>query len=201
MHISIYYNKFRRLTLKRIIFKLLKKLRILKYKYLSDCKTISGKAIYNSPVLISGTGVVLFGEKVNLGVPGSPSFLNSYIYIEARSSSSKITIGDNVYINNNACIISEGAGIVIEEDVLIGPNFSVFDTDFHELDPQNRQSGNHQTKEVIIRKNVFIGSNVTILKGVEIGENSVIGSGSVVSKSIEKNVIAGGNPCRILKQI
>lgn len=201
MAINTSYHQLRRLSLRGIIFRFCKRFRIKKYQYLSDCKRIEGKAMYHSAVLINGLGSVVIGEEVHLGVEQSPSFFSSYIYLEARQPSAKITIGNQVFINNNACLISEGAGIRIADEVLIGPNFSVYDSDFHEIDPQKRHSGNHQTKEVVIHKNVFIGSNVTILKGVEIGENTIIGSGSVVSSSIEKNVIAAGNPCKVIKQI
>ena len=54
---------------------------------------------------------------------------------------------------------------------------------------------------VIIKDNVFIGNNVTVLKGVVIGQNSVIGAGSVVTRSIPENVIAGGIPCKVLREI
>lgn len=64
-----------------------------------------------------------------------------------------------------------------------------------------RQFGIPKSGEIIIENNVFIGDNVTILKGVTIGENSVIGSGSIVTKSIPANVIAVGNPAKIVKEI
>jgi maltose O-acetyltransferase len=58
--------------------------------------------------------------------------------------------------------------------------------------------GRPKTSKVTIGKNVFIGSNVMILKGVIIGDNSVIGGGSVVVKSIPENVVAAGNPCKVI---
>lgn len=201
MSISSFIEKFKRFTFNKITTKALKEIRVFKYKFLSDCKQVSGKPVFVSPALINGLGSVVFGTNVSLGVYGSPGFFSTYIFIEARTINSKIKIGSNVFINNNACLISEGCGIVIGDDVLIGPNFSVFDTDFHEIHPQKRHSGEHESKMVRIEKNVFIGANVTILKGVCIGENSVIGSGSVVVKTIPKNVIAGGNPCKVIKEI
>jgi maltose O-acetyltransferase len=57
------------------------------------------------------------------------------------------------------------------------------------------------SREVIIGKDVFIGYGVVILKGVTIGENSVIGANSVVTRSIPANVIAGGNPCKVLNNL
>lgn len=175
--------------------------RILKYKLLSTCNRISGKPIYNGPVLLNGLGMIIFEGKVNLGVNPSPQIYSSYIHLEARRINSIIKIGDGVWINNNACIISEGDGIEIGDNTLIGSGFIAYDTDFHDLNPFRRVGGNVNTERVIIKKNVFIGSNVSVLKGVSIGENSVIAHGSVVTKSIPDNVIAGGNPCRVIKPL
>jgi acetyltransferase-like isoleucine patch superfamily enzyme len=174
--------------------------RIFKYNILSDCKNVYGNPIKCCPSLINGVGKVFFEENVNLGVWASPYFFNSYIYIEARGSSSIIKIDSGVTINNNSTLISDGEGIYIGKNTLIGPNFNVYDSDFHNLNIYKRLSSG-ATAGVIINDNVFIGSNVTILKGVNIGANSVIASGSVVVKSIPANVIAGGVPCIVIKEL
>ncbi len=201
MSIKSLFNKIKRITISKILTRIYSKIRVIKYKLLSDCKNVSGKPIFNSPALMRGQGEIRFGEKVYLGVTNSPSFLNTYIYIEARTPISNVIIEDGVRINNNASLISDGAGIKICSDTLIGFNFSVLDTDFHDLHPEKRLTGTPVSKKVLIGSNVFIGSNVIILKGVEIGCNSVIASGSVVTKSIPENVIAGGNPCKVIKEI
>lgn len=121
--------------------------------------------------------------------------------MDARKENSKIVIGDNVWINNNFMIASEGKGIEIGEKTLIGLNVEISDSDFHDLHPDRRMSGTPKTAKVLIGKNVFIGSNVKILKGVTIGDNSVIANSSVVTKSIPANVIAGGYPAKVIKQI
>ncbi|ASU33646.1 acetyltransferase [Mucilaginibacter xinganensis] len=149
---------------------------------------------------MNGVGTVIFKKSVTIGVVASPYFYNTYCYIEARNSLSVVSFGDNVFINNNACFISEGEGIYIGADVLIGPSVTIFDSDFHAIDPLKRKL-EKKTARVQIEDNVFIGANVTILKGVTIGKNSVIASNSLVSKSIPANVIAGGNPCKIIKEI
>lgn len=174
---------------------------IIKFRLLSNCKTVSGKPNRNGAVLLVGNGKISFEHNVNLGVADSPAFFSTYIYIEARNNTSSIKFGKNIYINNNSCFISEGAEIIIGDDVLIGPNFTVFDSDFHELEPSKRKKGKPMIANVEIMENVFIGSNVTVLKGVKIGKNSVIGSGSVVVKNIPDNVIAAGNPCKVLKPL
>lgn len=176
-------------------------LRILKYKTISNCKNVIGKPIYNQPTQLLGEGTILFDENVNLGVMRSPFFYNGYGYIDARKSSSKIIIRNHVTINNNFMIISEGEGIEIGENTLIGLNFEVSDSDFHDLHPDRRISGMPKTAKVVIGKNVFIGSNVKILKGVTIGDNSVIANSSVVTKSIPENVIAGGYPAKIMRKL
>lgn len=173
---------------------------LLKYRFLSNGIY---KGNYNdiAPVLIKGKGSVYFGFNVNFGVVNSPNYFNSYALIESRNLSSTIRFGNNIYINNNSCFISEGAGIIIDDNVLIGNNFTVYDSDFHELCAKNRIYGTPKMASVHINKNVFIGSNVTVLKGVSIGENVVIASGTVVTKSLPSNVIAGGNPCKIIRPL
>ncbi len=201
------------MTINEFIFKVKRKLktiagnylfqypRILKYKILSNCENIVGKPIYNQPVQLLGGGTIVFGKNVNLGVKPSPHLYSGYGYIDARKPHSKIVIGDNVWINNNFNICGEGECIEIGEKTLIGLNVEISDSDFHDLHPARRMSGLPKTGKVIIGKNLFIGSNVKILKGVTIGDNSVIANSSVVTKSIPTNVIAGGYPAKVIREI
>lgn len=189
------------LFIDRIIYPLLIIPKIVKFRVLSTCSQIIGSPKRLTPTLIVGKGKICFGDRVTIGVKSSPLHLSTYCYIDSRNADSVISIGSSVYINNNACIISEGEGIFIGDNCLIGTNFSVYDSDFHDLHPLRRINGKSVTKKVIIERNVFIGSNVTILKGVTIGENSVIGSNSLVSKSLPANVVAAGNPCKELKNL
>lgn len=161
---------------------------------------MEGDYIAHQPVLRNGQGKLIFGSKVNFGVINSPMFYNSYSYLEARSQNSTITFGDNVQINNAFSIISE-KGITIGNDVLIGYNCHIADSDFHDLNKDKRHQTDSSPMEVIVGDNVFIGNNVTILKGVTIGENTVVASGSVVTKSFPENVIIGGIPAKILKDL
>ena len=175
-------------------------LRIKKYEMLSDSKSVSGKPIKYHPLLLKGKGKFFFGRNVQIGVVSSPNFYSHYTYLEAREEWSEIIIGDNVAINN-AFSIACSSKVIIENDVLIGTNCSIIDNDGHNLAIDKRNIGNPKTAPVHIHQNVFLGSNVSILKGVSIGKNSIIGNGSVVTKNIPENVIAAGNPAKVIRNL
>ncbi|NOJ06577.1 transferase, partial [Vibrio splendidus] len=138
------------------------------------------------------------GNNCQIGVYPSPYFTTSNQYFESRFFSAKIRIGNNVYINNGCTIICEKTEINIGDGTVIGPGFVCFDSDFHSLNPIERNSGQHKAKKVNIGENVFIGINVTILKGVDIGDNCVIGAGLTITESIPKNSIVKGNRNEIM---
>lgn len=186
--------------MKKIFLKLLQTLRILFYSLISS-RFINEAKIFQ-PLLVEGNGVVIIKKKVTIGVPPAPGFYSGYSFINARNANAYIEIGENTRINNNFCIISNGAKIIIGKDCLFGFNTIIIDSDFHDLDKNSRFGGkNVINADVIIEDNVFIGNNVQILKGVTIGKNSIIGSGSVVVKNIESDCIAAGNPCKIIKKL
>ncbi len=110
-----------------------------------------------------------------------------------------IDIGENFYSNYNL-IILDCAKVIIGDSVLIGPNVSIY-TAGHPLHYEIRNQEYEYALPVRIGNNVWIGGNVVINPGITIGDNSVIGSGSVLSKDIPGNVIAAGNPCKILREI
>ncbi|NRW82134.1 acetyltransferase-like isoleucine patch superfamily enzyme [Clostridium beijerinckii] len=83
---------------------------------------------------------------------------------------------------------------------MIAPNVTITPTG-HPVDPDLRRPGTQFSIPVRIGNNVWIGSNAVILPGVTIGDNSVIGAGSVVTHDIPENVVAVGNPCRVLREI
>ena len=176
------------------------KLRICKYKMLSNCKRVTGKPVLFHPLLLLGKGTISFGTNVQIGVVSSPNYYSHYTYLEARSNDSSISIGNNVSINNGFSAESLQS-ITIKDDVLIGVQCSIIDNDGHDLDATKRSTGIPKSDAVVIEKNVFIGDNVAILKGVVIGENSVIGNGSIVTQSIPSNAIAAGNPARVIRNL
>ncbi len=110
-----------------------------------------------------------------------------------------VSIGNNTYINSNLTLVDDYK-ITIGNSVLIAPNVTISSTG-HPVHYKLRPHGEMYSFKVIIKDNVWIGSNVVINPGVIIGENSVIGAGSIVTKSIPANCIAVGNPCKILREI
>lgn len=114
-----------------------------------------------------------------------------------------LSIGNNVGISSTAIICNHS--ISIGNNVIIGGNTVIYDTDFHSLDPDLRNSNedkkNAKKRPVVILDNVFIGAHSTILKGITIGANSVVGACSVVTRDIPPNEIWAGNPACFIKKI
>lgn len=108
-----------------------------------------------------------------------------------------ISLGKNVFINH-ACSFLDMGGIVIEDDVLIGPKVNII-TENHPSNPGDRKA--LITKSVTIKRNVWIGAGAIILPGVTIGENSIVAAGAVVSKDVPANTIVGGIPAKFIKSI
>lgn len=176
------------------------RLRVWKYKLFSDIHHCDSLARFNQPVLMTGHGRVKLG-RCNMGVCPSPYALNGYIHLEARDATASIDIEDGVWINNNAVIIAERSTIRIGANTLIGTEFTVYDSDFHDLHPTRRLAGTHKCASVSIGKNVFIGSRVMILKGVTVGDNAVIAAGSVVTQDVPPSSIVGGVTAKVIKRL
>jgi acetyltransferase-like isoleucine patch superfamily enzyme len=107
------------------------------------------------------------------------------------------TIGKHVFINHGCSFLDLG-GIIIEDDVLIGPKVNLV-TENHPIDPSSRKS--LDLKKVVIKKNAWIGAGATILPGVTIGENSIVAAGAVVTKDVPDNTIVAGVPAKKIKNI
>jgi len=110
-----------------------------------------------------------------------------------------IEIGENFYANYG-CVILDVGKVTIGNNVQFAPNVSIL-TAGHPLHPQSRNSGYEYGIPIQIGNNVWLGANVIVNPGVSIGDNTVIGAGSVVTKGIPANVVAAGNPCRVLRAI
>ena len=110
-----------------------------------------------------------------------------------------IEIGENFYTNHN-CVILDGAKVKFGDDVFIAPNCGFY-TAGHPIDYVRRNAGLEYAYPITVGDNVWFGGGVQVMPGVTIGSNVVIGSGSVVTKDIPDNVVAAGNPCRVIRAI
>ena len=110
-----------------------------------------------------------------------------------------IEVGENFFANYNLTILDVGK-VTIGDNAQIAPNVSIY-TAGHPIHPDSRNSGYEYGIPISIGNNVWIGGNTVILPGVTIGDNVVIGAGSVVTKNIPANMIAAGNPCRVIREI
>ena len=110
-----------------------------------------------------------------------------------------IEVGERFFANTNMVILDE-ARVTFGNNVFIGPNCSFY-TPCHPIDVKSRNAGKQWSLPIKVGDNVWLGGNVTVCPGVTIGSGSVIGAGSVVTTDIPDNVLAAGNPCRVIKEI
>lgn len=125
-----------------------------------------------------------------------------YLYFEPPfhcEYGSHIEVGENFYANAY-CTMLDVAKITIGDDVLFGPNVSLY-TAGHPIHPLSRKSGYEYGIPITIGDRVWIGGSCVVMPGVSIGSDTVIGAGSVVTKNIPAGVVAAGNPCRVIRKI
>lgn len=124
-------------------------------------------------------------------------------YIEppfhANFGGKHVHFGNNVYANFNFTCVDD-TDIFVGDCTMFGPNVTVA-TAGHPILPEIRAKAYQFNIPVRIGRNCWLGTGVVVLPGVTIGDNSVIGAGSVVTKDVPPNVIAVGNPCRVLREI
>ena len=124
-------------------------------------------------------------------------------YIEppfyANMGAGHVHFGNNVYCNFGVTMVDD-THIYVGDNTMIGPNVTVA-TAGHPILPELREKGYQYNAPVRIGRNCWIGAGAVILPGVCIGDNSVIGAGSVVTGNIPSDVVAVGNPCRVLREI
>lgn len=109
------------------------------------------------------------------------------------------TVGDNFFLNVNGKLMDSGK-ITIGNNVFIAPNVCII-TEEHAMDVEQRIAGLEYTHPVTIGDNVWICTGALILPGVTIGEGSIIGAGSVVAKDIPPKCLAVGNPCKVIRKL
>lgn len=131
----------------------------------------------------------LFGKPVDPSFRVFPPFYTDF--------GKNITVGKNVFINA-CCHFQDQGGITLGDNCLVGHNV-VFATLNHGFAPEERQS--MLPAPIVVGRNVWIGSNSTILQGVTIGDNSIIATGSVVTKDVPANAIVAGVPARFIRSI
>lgn len=126
---------------------------------------------------------------------------NCYIELpfHANWGGHHVHFGSGIYANSNLTLVDDGH-IYVGDKVMFGPNVTVA-TAGHPIDPELRDRALQFNKDVFIGENTWIGAGVIIVPGVHIGKNTVIGAGSVVTKDIPDNVVAVGNPCKILRSV
>lgn len=128
---------------------------------------------------------------------GEGTFIQPPYY--ANWGGAHVHLGKKVYANFNLTLVDDGH-IYIGDRTMIGPNVTIA-TAGHPVLPSLREKAMQYNIDVHIGKNVWIGAGAVILPGITIGDNSVIGAGSIVTKDIPPNVVAVGNPCRVLREI
>jgi len=131
-----------------------------------------------------------------LGNPGEDSVIEPNFFCDYGYN---IEFDGFVYINHNSVFL-DCAKIKIGANTFIGPNCGLY-TAIHPITATDRIAGLESAKPITIGEGVWLGGNVVVLPGVTIGDRVVIGAGSVVTKDIPSDVVAFGNPCRIVKQI
>lgn len=124
------------------------------------------------------------------------AFINPPFYCDYGSH---IEVGKNFFANYN-CTVIDVAKVKIGDNCQMAPNVAIY-TAGHPVHPASRNTMYEYGIEVTIGDNVWIGGNTVILPGVRIGSNTVIGAGSVVTKDIPDWVVAGGNPCKVIRKI
>ena len=201
------------------------KIHVYSYKALRKLIQISRKPFYNlfaklsfsfngvkSPKNLNVNGYmkvfVTRRGKVEIGNNLSVNSGNNHNIIGRQQKTTfwvegKLTIGNNVGMSATALICNHE--IEIGNNVTIGGNTVIYDTDFHSLDSGIRANKIEDKKnakwgKVTLKDNVFIGAHTTILKGVTIGKNSIIGACSLITKDIPTNEIWAGNPAQFIKK-
>lgn len=153
----------------------------------------------NQIVLLTGMGKIEIGKGCCFGYKLGGFHRGGSIEIQPRYKEAVIKIGDNLATNNNVFFCAANY-IEIRNDVLIGQNVTFIDHEAHGVDPSKRREVG-EVGRIVVGNNVWLGNNVTILKNSEIGDNSIVATGAVVSGKFPPNVIIGGIPAKIIKEL
>lgn len=119
--------------------------------------------------------------------------------VRANFGGHHVHFGKGVYANFNLTLVDD-THIYVGDYTMIGPNVTIASAG-HPIDPELRRQGYQYNIPVRIGSNCWLGAGVIVLPGVTIGDNVVVGAGSVVTRDLPSNVVAVGNPCRVLREI
>lgn len=146
---------------------------------------------------------ITFGSGLQLrsSLCSNPLGANHPVILTTWQPGAVLEAGINFRMTGGA--ICAAKAVIIGNNVAVGANSIIVDTDFHPLDSAQRKTrpAEGKTATVVIKDDVFIGMNCLILKGVTVGQGSVVGAGSVVTKDVPPGVIVAGNPARILHEL
>lgn len=181
-------DTFRWLILARLVFALRR-------------RTWPKELVVLGPIGLGGSGILRIGRSVRIV---SLSRYNraginhpTQLAVEPKG---QLEIGDRVAMSGAAIYCT--TQISIGNDVLLGANCRIYDTDFHPLDAAGRRLGRPpMTAPIAIGDDVWLGANVTILKGVSIGARTVVAAGSVVTSDLPPDCLAGGAPARLIRKL
>lgn len=194
-------SKIKRLIFKRVNERILKKNKVsyknnltINGRIIVSCEIMNENSISYPTISIGKNVKINSGKKYNL-IGGSDGTIFRTV------DKGRIHIGNGVAMSNTSIV--SFCEICIGDNVMIGGDVRIYDTDFHSLNYEQRieyPDYNIISKPVMIKKGVFIGAGAMILKGVCIGEYSIVGAGAVVTKDIPDGEIWGGNPARFIRK-
>ncbi len=162
----------------------------------------SGWRVYGRPLIQRHRGsTITIGDQAHLRswFHSNPLGVSHRVVLATWSPDARIVIGSRAGMTGTT--ICAQAGVTIGDDVRIGANSTIADTDFHPIDKTARLTTKQDgvARAITIGDGVFIGMNVLILKGVSVGDGAVIGAGSVVTQDVAPGSTVGGNPARVIR--
>ncbi len=156
----------------------------------------------DNPFIVKPWHIEIFGSPVSIGdnitLLGCSDKKTRLTVWSEKTSIQGISIGDHVLISPGVRI-SAANSIVIGESSMLASNAYITDSDWHGI--YDRSLPPREATRVVLEKNVWVGDSAIVCKGVTIGENSIIGAGAVVTSDIPANVIAAGNPARVVRDL
>jgi maltose O-acetyltransferase len=161
---------------------------------------VGANARFDVPVRSNGRGSIEIGPSNTFGFALSHRLGNGEILIQARTPEAEIRIGSRNVFNNN-CAIYSNRSVTIGNECLIGDSVLIYDSDFHNLQPEIRRAPDFVSAPVVVGNNVWVGTRAIILKGVTIGDDAVIGAMSVVTNPVPSRCVAAGNPARVIREL